>query len=119
MLQDSKFANDMHELIQEKQKKSAFVYVRNHIEIIEQALNEGAKIADIHTLLQKHDIKITLPTLRLYLHRLRNPKNTKITNKKPEEKLNTHISSLQEVHLIKTQTPNLEELSKAFIHSKS
>jgi len=128
MLQDSNFANDMQELIQEKQKKSAFVYVRNHLSLIEQALNEGAKIADIYALLQKHGIKITLPTLRLYLHRLRNPKkkihNTSYANhaqntNDSENKITNPISSLQEVHLIKAQTPNLEELSKAFTHRKS
>jgi len=80
MLQDAKFAQDVQELIQSKQKHSAFVYVRNHLSLIEQALHEGAKIVDIYELLTKNGINITLPTLRLYLHRLRNP-NAK-SNKK-------------------------------------
>lgn len=71
-MQDPNFTNDVQDLIKSKQKNSAFVYVRNHMQLIEQALNEGAKIIDIHSLLIKNGIEITLPTLRLYLHRLRN-----------------------------------------------
>jgi hypothetical protein len=139
MLQDPQFANDVQELIQSKQKKSAFVYVRNHLPLIEQALDEGAKIADIYELLAKNGVGITLPTLRLYLHRLRN------SNKKPQQNSsvknsehNTSITvqdnqldiindsninnkideynvpNIKNIQSIKHQTPNLEELSKAF-----
>jgi hypothetical protein len=139
MLQDPQFANDVQELIQSKQKKSAFVYVRNHLPLIEQALDEGAKIADIYELLAKNGISITLPTLRLYLHRLRN------SNKKLQQNSNIktsgnnagftvqdnqldiindsqiesnsneyNVPNIKNIQSIKHQTPNLEELSKAF-----
>lgn len=138
MLQDPQFANDVQELIQAKQKKSAFVYVRNHLHLIEQALNEGAKIADIYELLNKNGVNITLPTLRLYLHRLRNSnkKSNNINIKSisandnskfisSEEQLDIindsninseeyRVASIKNIQSIKNQTPNLEELSKAF-----
>ncbi len=141
MLQDPQFANDVQELIQSKQKKSAFVYVRNHLPLIEQALNEGAKIADIYELLSKNGVSITLPTLRLYLHRLRNSNKNLHKNSNPNIKnsatnagftvhdnqldiindnpINNAINEYQvpninNIQSIKHQTPNLEELSKAF-----
>lgn len=135
-MQDPQFANDVQELIQNKQKKTAFVYVRNHLPLIEQALNEGAKIADIYELLNKNGINITLPTLRLYLHRLRHSnkivqKNSSINNIvnnssfiQHEDQLdiiNDNINhddyaaaGIKNLQAIKNQTPNLEELSKAF-----
>lgn len=127
MLQDLQFANDVKILIQEKQKQSAFVYVRNHLSIIEEALNQGAKISDIHNLLQKNGISLTLPTLRLYLHRLRNI--DKKTQKKLEDselqtndgftdKNNIAANAVNNLHMIKQQTPDLEQLSKAFIQRK-
>lgn len=116
MIQDINFSNDIKQLIQNKQKNSAFVYIRNHFILIEQALNQGAKIIDIYDLLQKHNINITLPTLRLYLHRLRNPQ--KINSKNISSTLSNVINT-QDIHLIKNQSPNLEELSKAFTYSKS
>jgi hypothetical protein len=127
MLQDLQFTNDVKVLIQEKQKQSAFVYVRNHLELIEEALHQGAKISDIHNLLQKNGINLTLPTLRLYLHRLRN------LDKKLQKKIliaqneasfspqsnNTSANPLHNnLHVIKQQTPDLEQLSKAFIQRK-
>jgi hypothetical protein len=123
MLQDLQFAHDITVLIQEKQKQSAFVYIRNHLPIIEEALNQGAKIADIYTLLQKNGISLTLPTLRLYLHRLRNidkpkaPKTTSSmhTNDSPQ---NNNPAARNNLHMIKQQTPDLEQLSKAFIQRK-
>jgi len=129
MLQDLQFANDVKVLIQEKQKQSAFVYVRNHLSIIEEALNQGAKISDIHNLLQKNGINLTLPTLRLYLHRLRNvgkktqkqieshqiQTNDKFTPQNNNTAANPMNNNLQ---LIKHQTPDLEQLSKAFIQRK-
>ena len=115
MLQDINFTNDVKDLIQNKQKNSAFVYIRNHLLLIEQALHEGAKITDIYSLLKKHGINITLPTLRLYLHRLRNPQKT---NKKLAKNIVASATNIHDVHLIKNQSPNLEELSKAFTHSK-
>jgi hypothetical protein len=137
MLQDPQFANDVQELIQAKQKKSAFVYVRNHLPLIEQALDEGAKIADIYELLNKNGISITLPTLRLYLHRLRNlnkkvQKNSASKNLLVKQNSNSHeeqldiindsnlsyqdygVPNIKNIQSIKNQTPNLEELSKAF-----
>jgi len=140
MQQDPQFANDVKQLIQSKQKKSAFVYVRNHLSLIEQALNEGAKIADIYELLNKNGISITLPTLRLYLHRLRNSnkkiqktsasknkfiaQNSILNNSNEEQldiindsNLNQHdygVPNVRDIQSIKNQTPNLEELSKAF-----
>jgi hypothetical protein len=127
MPQDEKFTDDIQELIQEKQKQSAFVYVRNHLKLIERALHEGAKIADVYEILKKNNIKITLATLRLYLHRLRNPKtktakkSPKLTKKNQNQKQDNInvITRLQEVNRIKQQVPNLEELSKAFAKSKN
>lgn len=120
MLQDLQFANDVKILIQEKQKQSAFVYVRNHLSLIEEALNQGAKIADIHNLLQKNGISLTLPTLRLYLHRLRNA-GKKNPSKLDSPQLQTHDNftpKSNNLHMIKQQTPDLEQLSKAFIQRK-
>ena len=128
MLQDLQFANDVKILIQEKQKQSAFVYVRNHLSIIEEALNQGAKISDIHNLLQKNCISLTLPTLRLYLHRLRNS-DKKLQKKIEDSQLQTNDSFTDKnnlaansvsnnLHMIKQQTPDLEQLSKAFIQRK-
>jgi|SRR5687767_2375614 len=113
MLQDEQFTNDIKQLIQAKQKQSAFVYVRNHLHLIEQALNEGAKISDIYDLLKKNSIRITLPTLRLYLYRLRNS-NKKIAKNKNDDKIQKLNNIDIEPNFIKSQTPNLEELSKAF-----
>lgn len=126
MLQDADFTNDVKILIQEKQKQSAFVYVRNHLEIIEEALNQGAKISDIHNLLQKNGINLTLPTLRLYLHRLRHnhqknsskPVNQSIDNNLHNKPVNTPINANSNTPLIKQQNPDLELLSKAFIQRK-
>jgi hypothetical protein len=145
MLQDPQFANDVQELIQAKQKKSAFVYVRNHLTLIEQALDEGARIVDIYELLTKNGVSITLPTLRLYLHRLRTAnkteKSTKLISNKNKSSQNNgfqainssfmqhedqldiindnqinngEVPSIRNIQSIKNQTPNLEELSKAF-----
>jgi hypothetical protein len=139
MLQDPQFANDVQELIQSKQKKSAFVYVRNHLPLIEQALDEGAKIADIYELLAKNGVSITLPTLRLYLHRLRNSnkklqQNSSIKNSGNNAGFTVHdnqldiindsqinnaadeynVPNIRNIQSIKHQTPNLDELSKAF-----
>lgn len=125
MLQDIQFANDVKVLIQEKQKQSAFVYVRNHLSLIEEALNQGAKIADIHSLLQKNGINLTLPTLRLYLHRLRNANAKKVSKTNINTNTSNQVSTnpLQmpinpNMHLIKQQNPDLEELSKAFTQRK-
>jgi hypothetical protein len=124
MQQDTNFMQDMQELIKTKQKKSAFVYVRNHLEIIEKALTEGAKIADVCELLHKNEVNITLPTLRLYLHRLRKKNKAAISINSSALKINATIknnnetqdySSIQNnLQSIKQQIPNLEELSKAF-----
>ena len=81
----------------------------------------------IHNLLQKNGINLTLPTLRLYLHRLRNnhKKNLNTTsNQNPDNNLNSNkISSTPvainpNIPLIKQQNPDLELLSKAFIQRK-
>jgi hypothetical protein len=120
MQQDINFMHDVQELIKNKQKQSAFVYVRNHLELIEKALTEGAKIADICELLHKNEVNITLPTLRLYLHRLRRKNDPAYANKNNIKKNNAsnHAQNYSNVQSnlqnIKQQIPNLEELSKAF-----
>jgi inorganic triphosphatase YgiF len=136
MQQDTNFMQDMQELIKTKQKQSAFVYVRNHLDIIEKALHEGAQIADVCELLHKNEVNITLPTLRLYLHRLRKKNNTakvadtsktipanvysnidvnNIDANNNASKIAQNYSSIQSnLQSIKQQIPNLEELSKAF-----
>jgi hypothetical protein len=136
MQQDTNFMQDMQELIKTKQKQSAFMYVRNHLDIIEKALQEGAQIADVCELLHKNEVNITLPTLRLYLHRLRKKNNTaKVAATSKASTVNAYnadanniddhtnnaskiaqnYSSIQSnLQSIKQQIPNLEELSKAF-----
>ena len=146
MQQDDNFIQGINELIQIKQKHSAFVYVRNHLEVIEKSLFEGAQISDIGDLLIKNGINITLPTLRLYLHRLRKKNhvmlddNGNLINEKKRNTKKNHASSLNNkyesigsglslddndnintynsLQSIKQQIPNLEELSKAFTGKK-
>jgi hypothetical protein len=159
MLRDIDFAKDVEDLIQDKQKKSAFVYIKNHWALIQNAIDSGSRIADIHQILLKNGISITLATLRLYVHRLRHDvnlnaadytKNIELNNqaKNIEHTNAEHINvdfvanngqtailkpvdnnennndtlfsetydvpSMKKIQEIRTQTPNLEELSKAF-----
>jgi hypothetical protein len=155
MLRDIDFAKDVENLIQDKQKKSAFVYIKNHWVLIQNAIDSGSRIADIHQILLKNGISITLATLRLYVHRLRHDanlntsdyttKNIELNNQakniehtnvdfvanngqtailKPVDNNENNndtlfsetydVPSMKKIQEIRTQTPNLEELSKAF-----
>ncbi len=149
MIQDPDFAKDVESLIHDKQKKSAFVYVKNHWLLIKNAIDSGSRIADIHHILLKNGIAITLATLRLYVHRLRHDnvtqnintinKNTDLNDThlnlyESKQLYDTHevqvnkidtahddieskiydVPNIKKIQAIRAQTPNLEELSKAF-----